>query len=78
VHTSFIDFRLKEQQGDNTMETKEKRLESLAEDGYKARKDAEDFLNRWLNDGTKGWAVRSDSVNRYGDHLSSLLVINFN
>lgn len=78
MHTSFIDSRLKEQQGDNTVETKEKRSENLAEVGYKARKDAEDFLNRWLNDGTKGWAVRPDSVNRYGDHFPPSLAINFN
>jgi len=60
------------------METKEKRLESPAEVGYKARKDAEDFLNRWLNDGTKGWAVRSGLVDRYEDQFSAPLAITFN
>ncbi len=60
------------------METKEKRLGSLTEVGYKARKEAEDFLNRWLNDSTKGWAVRSDLVNRYEDHFSAPLAICFN
>lgn len=42
------------------MQTKEKRLENLAEVGPSARKEAEDFLNRWLNDSTKGWAMRTD------------------
>ena len=60
------------------METKEKRLGSLAEVGYKARKEAEDFLNHWLNDSTKGWAVRSDLVNRYEDHSSTPLAICLN
>lgn len=60
------------------METKKKRLENLVEVGYKARKEAEDFLNRWLNDSTKGWAVRSDLVNHYEDHFSAPLAICFN
>ena len=60
------------------METKEKRLENLAEVGYKARKEAEDFLNRWLNDSAKGWAVRSDLVNRYEDYFSPPLAICLN
>ena len=34
------------------METNERRLENLAEVGYKARKEAEDFVNHWLNDST--------------------------
>jgi hypothetical protein len=59
------------------METKEKRLENLAEVGHKARREVEDFLNRWLNDSTKGWGVRSGLVNRYEDRLSPALVINF-
>ncbi len=60
------------------MKTKEKRLGSLTEVGYKARKEAEDFLNRWLNDSTKGWAVRSDLVNRYEDRFSAPLAIGLN
>jgi hypothetical protein len=60
------------------VETKAKRLENLAQVGYKARKEAEDFLNRWFNDSTKGWPVRSDSVNRYEDHFSASLAICLN
>lgn len=52
------------------MGTKRKRLESLAEAGYRARKEAEDFLNRWFNDSTKGWAMRADVVNRYENDFS--------
>ena len=57
------------------METKEEKLENLAEVGYKARKEAENFLNRWLNDSTKGWAVRSGLANRYEDHFSAPLAL---
>ncbi len=60
------------------METKEKRLESLAEVGYKARREAEDFLNRWLSDRTKGWAVQSSLVSRREDRLSTSLAITLN
>jgi hypothetical protein len=60
------------------MEMNEKRLEDLAEMGHKARKEAEDFLNRWLNDGTKGWPVRSDLANRYTDHFSTPLTVCLN
>jgi hypothetical protein len=51
------------------METKEMRLEDPAEVGYKARKEAESFLNLWLNDSTKGWAVRGDLSNSYEDRF---------
>ena len=57
------------------METETKRLENLTEVGHKARKEAEDFLNRWLNDSTKGWAMRPDFLKRYGDRLSAPLAI---
>ena len=60
------------------METKEKRLENLAEVGYQARREAEDFVNRWFNDRTKGWAVQPVLVNRYEDHFSTPLNISFN
>jgi hypothetical protein len=60
------------------METKEKKLENLIEVGYKARKEAENFLNRWFNDNTKGWAVRPTLVNRYEDYFSAPLTITFN
>ena len=60
------------------METKEREFENLVEVGYRARKEAEIFLNRWLNDNTKGWALRSDLVNRYEDHFSAPLAICFN
>ncbi len=57
------------------METETKRLENLTEVGHKARKEAEDFLNRWLNDSTKGWAMRPDFLKRYGDRFSAPLAI---
>ena len=60
------------------METKEKRLEHPAEVGYKARKEAESFLNLWLNDSTKGWTVRADLSNRYEDRFSTPQAIRFN
>jgi hypothetical protein len=60
------------------METKEKMIKNLADVGYKARKEAEDFLNRWLNDRTKGWSVQSDLVNRDEDRFSAPLAICFN
>ncbi len=60
------------------METKEKRLENMDEVAYKARKEAEDFLNRWLNDNTKGWAVRSGLDSNYDDQFSAPLDIIFN
>ncbi len=60
------------------MHTKKKRLENLAEVGHRARKDAEDFLNRWLNDSSKGWATRTDLVKRYEDQLSVPLAICLN
>ena len=60
------------------METQEMRLEDPAKVGYKARKEAESFLNLWLNDSTKGWAVRADLSNRYEDHFSAPLAICFN
>jgi len=60
------------------METKEKMIKNLVDVGYKARKEAEDFLNRWLNDRTKGWAVQSDLVNRDEDRFSASLTICFN
>jgi hypothetical protein len=60
------------------METKDKKLENLAEVGHKARREVEDFLNLWLNDGTKGWAVRTGLFNRYEDRFSPALAINFN
>lgn len=59
------------------METKEKRIETLAEVGHKARREVEDFLNRWFNDSTKGWALRKGLLNRYEDRLSPAPVINF-
>ena len=57
------------------METQEMRLEDPAEVGYKARKEAESYLNLWLNDSTKGWAVRADLSNRYEDRFSAPLAI---
>lgn len=60
------------------METKEIRLENPDEVGYKARKEAEDFLNRWLDDNTKGWAVRSGLVSSYDGQFSAPLDIIFN
>ncbi|MHC4538777.1 MAG: hypothetical protein ACYTEK_10215 [Planctomycetota bacterium] len=59
------------------MEAK-KRFENLVEVGHKARKEAEDFLNRWLNDSTKGWAVRTDVVNEYEDDFSVPLAMCLN
>lgn len=60
------------------MELTKKRLENLAELGHKARHDAEDFLNRWLNDSSKGWAMRTDLLNRYEDRFSVPLAICLN
>lgn len=60
------------------METKEKRLMDPDEVGYKARREAEDFLNRWLDDNTKGWAVRPGSVGSYDDQFSAPMDIIFN
>jgi len=60
------------------METEEKRLEDPYQGGHKARKEAEDFLNRWLNDNTKGWAVRSGLVSSYDDQFSAPLDIILN
>ena len=60
------------------METKKMRLENLAEVGHKARQEAEDFLNRWLNDRSKGWAVRRSLMKRYEDRLSVPLAVYLN
>jgi hypothetical protein len=60
------------------MQTKNKRLENLAEVGHNARKEAEDFLNRWLDDGSKGWAIRRDLLQRYEDRFSAPLAIYLN
>lgn len=60
------------------METKKKRFENLAEVGQKARQEAEDFLNRWLNDRTKGWAVRTDLIRRYEDQFRTPLAVYLN
>ncbi len=60
------------------MQTRKNRLENLTEVGSKARKEAEDFLNRWLNDSTKGWAVRTDLLKRYEDRFSAPLAIYLN
>lgn len=60
------------------METREQRLEDPAEVGCKARKEAESFLNRWLNDSRKGWGVRSDLSNRCEDHFSAPRAARFN
>ncbi len=60
------------------MQTKEKRLENLAEVGSSARKEAEDFLNRWLNDSTKGWAMHTDLTKHYEDQFSVPLGICLN
>jgi len=59
------------------MDNKETRFENLAEVGHKARKEVEEFLNRWLNDGAKGWAVRTGLANRYEDRFSPALAVNF-
>ena len=60
------------------MQTKSKRLENLAEVGHNARKEAEDFLNRWLDDSSKGWAIRRDLLQRYEDRFSAPLAICLN
>ena len=59
------------------MDNKEKRFENLDEVGRKAKREVEDFLNRWLNDSTKGWAVRTGLLNRYEDRFLPAPVINF-
>ena len=60
------------------MQTKKKRFENLTEVGNNARKEAEDFLNRWLNDSSKGWATRTDLLKRYEDQFSAPLAICLN
>ena len=60
------------------MEMKKNRLENLTEVGNKARKEAEDFLNRWLNDSSKGWAIRSDLVDRFEGHFPAPLAVYLN
>jgi hypothetical protein len=60
------------------METKEKRFEDQPEMGHKARKEAEDFLNRWINDGSKGWPVHPSWVDRYKERFSTPLTICLN
>jgi len=60
------------------METEKKRLEGLVEVGLQARREVEDFLNRSLDDNTKGWAVRTDLAKRYKDQFSVPLVIYLN
>jgi hypothetical protein len=57
------------------METKEKIADGLVETAHKARKETEHFLNRWINDNTKGWPVRSHLVKGYKKHFSNLLSI---
>ncbi|MHC4309760.1 MAG: hypothetical protein ACYSSN_07435 [Planctomycetota bacterium] len=47
------------------METKEKNSKGLVETAHKARKETEHFLNRWINDSTKGWPARSRLVKGY-------------
>ena len=46
--------------------------------GLQARREVEDFLNRSLDDNTKGWAVRTDLAKRYKDQFSVPLVIYLN
>ncbi len=60
------------------METKNKRLENPTEVGHSARKEAEDFLNRWLDDSSKGWAIRRDLLQCYEDRFSAPLAIYLN
>lgn len=60
------------------MDTTKNRLENLAEVGHKARQEAEDFLNRWLDDNTKGWAMRRDLAQYYQDQFSVPLAIYLN
>jgi hypothetical protein len=60
------------------METKEKKFENLPDMGHKARKEAEDFLNRWINDGTKGWPVRPAWVGCYKERFSAPMTMCLN
>ena len=60
------------------METKNNRFEDLTEVGHQARQEAEAFLNRWLNDNTKGWALRRGLTKRYEDRLSAPLAVYLN
>jgi hypothetical protein len=57
------------------METKEKIAKGLDETAHKARKETEHFLNRWINDNTKGWPVRSYFARGYKEHFTNLLGI---
>ena len=41
------------------MEKKGKNIEALDEMPHKAKEETENFLNRWINDSTKGWPVQS-------------------
>ena len=52
------------------METKEKNIEGLDETAHKAREETEYFLNRWIDDDTKGWPVWSQSANGYKKNFS--------
>ncbi|NIP25507.1 MAG: hypothetical protein GWN67_24690 [Phycisphaerae bacterium] len=54
------------------MEKKEKIAAGPVETAHKATKETEHFLNRWFNDSTKGWPVRSYWASGYNEHFANL------
>ncbi|MHC4266204.1 MAG: hypothetical protein ACYSUK_09760 [Planctomycetota bacterium] len=54
------------------MVTKEKRVENPVEKAYTARKEAEHFVNRWINDDAAGWPLRSNMLNCYEEYFTRL------
>ena len=55
------------------MKTKEKIAAGPVETAHKAREETENFLNRWINDSTKGWPVRSHLIKGYKKHFQPYL-----
>ncbi|MHC4708492.1 MAG: hypothetical protein ACYS8I_15575 [Planctomycetota bacterium] len=57
------------------METYEKRFEDLPKMSNRARKEAEDFLNRWIDDSTKGWPLRPALVGCQEGRISAPMAV---
>ncbi len=51
------------------METKEIIAAGPVETAHKAKEETEHFLNRWINDCTKGWPLRSHLIKGYKKHF---------
>ncbi|MHC4692258.1 MAG: hypothetical protein ACYS67_05925 [Planctomycetota bacterium] len=54
------------------MKKKETIAAGPVETAHKAKKETEHFLNRWINNSTMGWPVRSHLASGYNEHFSNL------